>query len=128
MMNYHNDYFNDNDEITITVMIKNNDVDHSNNDNTNDKNNKYNHNEVITMRTIMKEVYQSSLELTKNSSGITDNSNLPRGHDSKDIKIIAWIVLNNDFRSRVRWFANNFHEWRMHEWKSLRDHITTDQK
>ena len=30
--------------------------------------------------------------------------------------------------SRVRWFANNFHEWRSHEWKSLVNCFTSDPK
>ena len=30
--------------------------------------------------------------------------------------------------SRMRWFANDFHEWRSREWKSLANHITNDQK
>ena len=37
----------------------------------------------------------------------------------KDIKNNAWVTVNNDFLSRVRWFGNDFHEWRSHEWKSL---------
>ena len=32
------------------------------------------------------------------------------------------------FGSRVRRFANDFHEWRSHEWKSLANRITSDQK
>ena len=32
------------------------------------------------------------------------------------------------FWSRLRWFANDFHEWRSHEWKSLANHFTSDQK
>ena len=36
--------------------------------------------------------------------------------------------VNNDFWSRVRWFANDFHEWRSHEWKSLANHLTSDQQ
>ena len=32
--------------------------------------------------------------------------------------------MNNDFWSWVRWFANNFHEWRSHEWKSLANRIS----
>ena len=28
--------------------------------------------------------------------------------------------LNNDFLSRVRRFGHDFHDWRSHEWKSLR--------
>ena len=40
-----------------------------------------------------------------------------------------WLLtVNNDFWSRVRWFANDFHEWRSHEWKSLANHLTRDQK
>ena len=27
--------------------------------------------------------------------------------------------MNNDFWSRVRWFANDFHSWLHHSWKSL---------
>ena len=36
-----------------------------------------------------------------------------------DIKNNAWVTVNNDFWSRVRWFANYFHGWRSHEWKPL---------
>ena len=43
-----------------------------------------------------------------------------------DIKNNAWVTVNNDFWSRVRWFANDFHEWRSHEWKSLANHLTSD--
>ena len=32
------------------------------------------------------------------------------------------------FWSRVGWFANDFHEWRSHEWKSLAKHLMSDQK
>ena len=53
-----------------------------------------------------------------------------------DIKNNAWVTVNNDFWPRVRWFANDFHEWRSHEWKSLvrhswkslANHLTSDQK
>ena len=38
---------------------------------------------------------------------------------------LPWITI---FWSRVRWFVNDFHEWRSHEWKSLANHITIDQK
>ena len=40
-----------------------------------------------------------------------------------DIKNNAWVTVNNDFWSRVGWFANDFHEW-----KSLANHLTSDQK
>ena len=36
---------------------------------------------------------------------------------------VTWITI---FGSRVRLFANNFHEWRSHEWKSLANRITSD--
>ena len=45
-----------------------------------------------------------------------------------DIKNNAWVTVNNDCWSRVRWFANDFHEWRSHEWKSLTNHLTNDHK
>ena len=32
-----------------------------------------------------------------------------------EIKNNAWVTVNNDFGSRVRRFANHFHEWRSHE-------------
>ena len=32
------------------------------------------------------------------------------------------------FGSRVRRFANNFYEWRSHEWKSLANRLTSDPK
>ena len=38
---------------------------------------------------------------------------------------LPWITI---FWSRVGWFANDFHEWRSHEWKSLANHLTSDQK
>ena len=45
------------------------------------------------------------------------------------IKNNAWVTVNNNFFcSRVKWFANDFHEWRSHEGKSLAYHITSDQK
>ena len=44
------------------------------------------------------------------------------------IKNNAWVTVNNDFWSRVGWFANGFHEWRSQEWKPLANHLTSDQK
>ena len=46
------------------------------------------------------------------------------------IKNNAWVTVNNVvfFWSRVRWFANDFHEWQSHGWKSLANHLTSDQK
>ena len=38
---------------------------------------------------------------------------------------LPWITI---FWSRVGWFANDFHEWRSHGWKSLANHLTSDQK
>ena len=38
---------------------------------------------------------------------------------------LPWITI---FGSRVRRFANNFPEWRSHEWKSLANRITSDPK
>ena len=38
---------------------------------------------------------------------------------------LPWITI---FGSRVRRFANNFHGWRSHEWKSLANCITSDTK
>ena len=38
---------------------------------------------------------------------------------------LPWITI---FGSRVRRFANKFHEWRSHEWKSLANRITSDPK
>ena len=43
-----------------------------------------------------------------------------------DIKNNAWVTVNNDFWSRVGWFANDFHEWRSE--KSLANHLPSDQK
>ena len=43
--------------------------------------------------------------------------------DIIDIKNDAWVVVNNDFWSRVRWLANDFHNW-----KSLANRIKSDQK
>ena len=45
-----------------------------------------------------------------------------------DIKNNAWVTMNNDFWSRVGWFANDFYNWPSHEWKSLANHLTSDQK
>ena len=42
------------------------------------------------------------------------------------IKNNAWVTVNNDFWSRVRWCANYFHECRSHEWKPLANHLTSD--
>ena len=36
--------------------------------------------------------------------------------------------MNNDFWSLVGWFANDFHSWWSHSWKSLANHLTRDQK
>ena len=38
---------------------------------------------------------------------------------------LPWITI---FGSRVRRFANHFHEWRSHGWKSLANRITSDPK
>ena len=38
---------------------------------------------------------------------------------------LPWITI---FGSRVRWFANNFHKWQSHEWKSLANHFMSDPK
>ena len=38
---------------------------------------------------------------------------------------LPWITI---FGSRVRRFANDFHEWQSHEWKSLANRITSDPK
>ena len=38
---------------------------------------------------------------------------------------LPWITI---FGSRVRRCANNFHEWRSHEWKLLANRITSDAK
>ena len=35
----------------------------------------------------------------------------------------AWVAVNNNFCSRLRWFANDFHSWQSHEWKSLANHL-----
>ena len=40
----------------------------------------------------------------------------------------ARVTMNNDFGLRVRRFANNFHEWRSNEWKSLTNRNTSEQK
>ena len=45
-----------------------------------------------------------------------------------DIKNNAWVTPNNDFLSRVRWFGKDFHEWWSHKWKSLQNHLTSDEK
>ena len=45
------------------------------------------------------------------------------------IKNNAWVTVNNDFFwSWVRRFANDFHEWWSHKWKSSVNHITSDPK
>ena len=44
------------------------------------------------------------------------------------IKNNAWVTMNKDFWSQVSWFANDFHEWRSHEWKSMANHHASDQK
>ena len=46
-------------------------------------------------------------------------------HEIKMMHELPWITI---FGSRVRRFANNFHEWRSHEWKSLANRITSDPK
>ena len=38
---------------------------------------------------------------------------------------LPWIMI---FVSLVRRFANSFYNWRSHEWKSLANQITSDQK
>ena len=37
---------------------------------------------------------------------------------------LPWITI---FWLQVRWFANDFHEWRSHSWKSLANYLTSDQ-
>ena len=47
----------------------------------------------------------------------------------REIKNNAWVTANNDFfRSRVRWFAKDFHAWRSHKWKLLVNHLRSDHK
>ena len=41
--------------------------------------------------------------------------------------IMHELPLITTFWSRVRWFANDFHEWRSHEWKSLANHHASDK-
>ena len=45
-------------------------------------------------------------------------------HAVKLMHELPWIAT---FWSRMRWFANDFHEWRSHDWKSLANHITSSQ-
>ena len=48
--------------------------------------------------------------------------------DMVDIKImheLPWTTTTT-FASRVRRFANDFHEWRSHEWKSSANRLTSD--
>ena len=40
----------------------------------------------------------------------------------------AFVTLNNNFLSLVMWFANDFHTWLRHLWKSFANHLTRDQK
>ena len=47
--------------------------------------------------------------------------------DLVDVWNNAWLTVYNEYWSRVRWFANGFHEWRSQEWKSLAKRITSDQ-
>ena len=47
-------------------------------------------------------------------------------YTSKEIKNNAWVTVNNDFW--VTSEANDFHEWRSHEWKSLANRLTSDPK
>ena len=53
--------------------------------------------------------------------------NLLKRHEPRTYRIIHGLPWINIFGSRVRRFANNFHEWRSHEWKSLANCITRDQ-
>ena len=40
----------------------------------------------------------------------------------------AWIAMNNDYEVTSEVLCPSFHEWRSHELKSLKNHITSDQK
>ena len=44
---------------------------------------------------------------------------------NKMIHSLPWITI---FWSLMRWFANDFHSWLRHSWKSLANHLTRDQK
>ena len=44
---------------------------------------------------------------------------------NKIIHSLPWITI---FWSLMRWFANDFHSWLNHSWKSLANHPTRDQK
>ena len=46
----------------------------------------------------------------------------------KILRIMHELPWTPIFGSRVRRFANNFHEWRSHEWKLLANRITSDPK
>ena len=43
---------------------------------------------------------------------------------NKKIYSLPWITI---FGSLVRWFANDFHSWLRHSWKSLANYLTRDQ-
>ena len=36
--------------------------------------------------------------------------------------------MNNDFKSLVMWFTNDFHSWLRHSWKSLANQLSRDRK
>ena len=59
---------------------------------------------------------------------VTDNSLFrlaPNHYPNHCWNDLPWITI---FGSWVRRFANNFHEWRNHEWKFLANRITSDPK
>ena len=44
-------------------------------------------------------------------------------------KYSTFVTVNNDFfRSLMLWFANDFHSWLRHSWKSLANQLTRDRK
>ena len=48
--------------------------------------------------------------------------------NTMDIKNNAWVTVITIFGSQLRRFANDFHEWRSHEWKLLVNRVTSDPK
>ena len=47
------------------------------------------------------------------------------GHSWGDLPMI---FTSDEVTSENRWFANDFHEWQSHHWKSLANNLTIDQK
>ena len=76
---------------------------------------------AVTIKMIMMVMIMINDNADDTNNGNNNDSNLSKNDNDNDDKDAPWITI---FWSWVGWFANDFHEWRSHEWKSLTNHLT----